>query len=233
MNFSLAVVAEVPGRLAAGDVEEKVAQDLRSRFGVRHFGMEEDAVTAALAILEPRDRSVRGASDDAKSGRRLHDAISVARPHALMRRSVRKQRRICDHIDFGAAVLALRRRFDLSVEEVRGELHAVADDQRGNAELQHLARTDRRGFGVNRLRTAGKNDRFRRELADFCDGVVERMDHGVDALLADPAGDQLCVLRAEVENQDSLCGLHYADFTRTSARAFPSAEVLATQRAVR
>ena len=35
------------------------------------------------------------------------------------------------------------------------------------------------------------------------------MNDGVNLLLADPAGDQLCVLRAEIEDEDRLRGLHF------------------------
>ncbi len=36
------------------------------------------------------------------------------------------------------------------------------------------------------------------------------MNDGVDVLLADPPGDQLCVLRTEIENEDGLrWGLHF------------------------
>jgi hypothetical protein len=34
------------------------------------------------------------------------------------------------------------------------------------------------------------------------------MDDRIDAVLTDPAGDQLRVLRTEIENEDDLLGLH-------------------------
>ena len=53
-------------------------------------------------------------------------------------------------------------------------------------------------------RPSGKDDAARRELADEPVGDVVGMELAVDVLLADPARDQLRVLRAEVEDQDAV-----------------------------
>ena len=71
-------------------------------------------------------------------------------------------------------------------------------------------RTDRRGLGVHRLRTAGEDDRLRRHRADLVDRGIERKDDGVDALFADAAGDELRVLRTEIEDENGLG--HYRRF---------------------
>src|SRR5262249_28547309 len=93
-NLSLAIVAEVPGWFEAGDVEEEVAENLRARFGMRNFRVEEDAVACAVAILESGDRRIRGLRDYPKTGRRLDDPVAVAGPHPLMRRRIREQGRL-------------------------------------------------------------------------------------------------------------------------------------------
>src|ERR1700720_4251327 len=97
-------------------------------------------------------------------------------PDALTVRRAREERRLSDDFDLGAAVLALGRCFDLSVEQIRSELHAVADAEDGHSELEDFAGTDGCGLRVNGLRAAGKNDRLGFQLADLRNGIVERMN---------------------------------------------------------
>src|SRR5204862_4575703 len=126
LDAPLAVVAEVPRRRAAGDVKEEVAQDLRSRLGVRDLGMEEDAETAPLEVVEGADRRVVRSRRDAESRRRGDDAVAVAGPHRLRPRRVGEERRLFEDIDLRAAVSWLAGRLDLAVQQVRGELHPIA-----------------------------------------------------------------------------------------------------------
>src|SRR6185369_1404156 len=60
----------------------------------------------------------------------------------------------------------------------------------------------RRSRVEHALRAAGKHDALRIERADELVADVERVDLAVDVRLAQPPGDQLGVLRAEIENED-------------------------------
>src|SRR5690606_16072006 len=84
----------------------------------------------------------------------------------------------------------------------RHGLHAVADAQDRQARIEHLLRRPRRTLDRGRLRAAGQDDPLRREGRDLGWVVVPGPDLAVDADLADAAGDQLGVLRAEVEDED-------------------------------
>src|SRR5687767_13606640 len=86
-------VAEVPGRLTAGDVEQKVAKNLSARFGVCHLRMKLDSETARLEVLERGDWRARRGGCRAKARRRLDDAVAVTCPNSLVFRRVREQRR--------------------------------------------------------------------------------------------------------------------------------------------
>src|SRR5690606_23049504 len=70
------------------------------------------------------------------------------------------------------------------------------------ARIEHLLRRPRRTLDRGRLRAAGQDDPLRREGRDLGWVVVPGPDLAVDADLADAAGDQLGVLRAEVEDED-------------------------------
>ncbi len=61
----------------------------------------------------------------------------------------------------------------------------------------------RRAFFVNARRTAGENDPLRRQLFDFLRRDIVPNDLGIDLALAHPPGDDLRVLRAEIENENS------------------------------
>ena len=91
----------------------------------------------------------------------------------------------------------------LAAESHVDETHAVADAEKRHRQLQ-IAR--RETFGrvvlVNARRSAGKDDSFGLERVNFFQRDVERMDLAVNLGLADAAGDQLGVLRTEIENEN-------------------------------
>jgi hypothetical protein len=156
-----AVIAEVPRRLASGDVKEEIAQDLRPRFRVRHLRMKQDPEALPLEIFKRGDGCAVGARRGVEARRRREDAVPVAGPHALPRRGIGEEARFTDELDVRASIFALRGRFDLAAQEVRRQLHPIADRQNRNAELEHFARTVGRRLSVDRLRAAGENDRSR------------------------------------------------------------------------
>src|SRR6185436_20763022 len=106
LDFPAAVVAEVPRRRAAGDVEEEVAQDGDAALGVRDLGMELDAVAAPLRVLERGDRRVLRRRRGAEAGRAGQDAVAMTGPDALPRRRAGEERRLGHDLDLGAAVFA-------------------------------------------------------------------------------------------------------------------------------
>jgi len=55
-----------------------------------------------------------------------------------------------------------------------------------------------------RFRTAGENDAFGRKRGDFSGVVIPGPDLAINADFAHPAGDQLRVLGAKVEDQNPV-----------------------------
>ena len=82
------------------------------------------------------------------------------------------------------------------------ELEAVADAQDRDAEVEDPAREQGRAFLVDALRPAGQDDARAWASLMASSGTVEREDFGIDAELADLAGDELGVLRPEIEDED-------------------------------
>src|SRR6266571_3257047 len=106
------------------------------------------------------------------------------------------------------AVFALSRILDLAAELGRHGLHAVADPEHRNSELEDGVGGLGRRVIVNGRGAPGEDDAARGEAADEFLVDVEGMQLAVDPRLPDAARDQLRVLRAEVENEDLV--VHYS-----------------------
>src|SRR5690349_19892292 len=82
------------------------------------------------------------------------------------------------------------------------QLNAVTNSEDRHTHLNHPGIRMRRAFVINRRRTSGEDDASRVFSAEFFNGDVERDDFGIDAKLANPSSNELCVLPAEVENEN-------------------------------
>jgi hypothetical protein len=91
-----------------------------------------------------------------------------------------------------------------AAERLRHELHSVADAEHGDAEIEDARIALRRALGVNAGRAAGEDESDGRNLAHASGSDVVPNDFGVHVLLAHTAGNELSVLRAEIENEDAL-----------------------------
>jgi hypothetical protein len=197
-----------PRRRGARDPVEEVLEDLLPVRGVHHLGVELDPVEAAARRLERGDRRRLGAGHDARALGRRHDRVAVRHPHRLLLRQVVEE----------AALLRLQLRLaelagaplDAAAELLRHQVHPVADAERRHAELEQ-PRVDARGaLGVHRRGAAGQDQRGRVSAAELVGGRAVRDELGVDARLSHPAGDQLRVLAAEVEDEHRTVVVHRA-----------------------
>ena len=81
-------------------------------------------------------------------------------------------------------------------------LESVADAEDGKAESEDCGVGGRRVGVVDGAGAAGEDDADGMVRFDFVDGSGAGKDDGEDVLFADAAGDELGVLRAEVEDDD-------------------------------
>ena len=110
-------------------------------------------------------------------------------------------------------------RIDFGAEHLAAELHAVADAEDRHAEVEDpLVAAGGAGL-VDAGRTAGEDDALERQLRQLIDGCAGREDAGVDVVLADPAGDQLDVLAAEIQDGDHFANHKASCHTPAVARA--------------
>ena len=104
----------------------------------------------------------------------------------------------------GMAELAVRRPRQRAAQDLRHELHAVADAEHRHAQLEQRVVAVRRAGLVDAHRPAREDDAGRLPAGDLGGRRAEREDLGVDVQLAEPPRDELGVLRSEVEDQDDL-----------------------------
>ena len=105
------------------------------------------------------------------------------------------------------AIFALEGRADLAAQVMHDEMQSVADAQDGHAGFENGGVGDWRVTVVHARRAAGKHDADGFQCLDFGDGDRAGKYDGEDVELADAAGDELRVLRPEIEDDDRL-GVH-------------------------
>ena len=141
-----------------------------------------------------------------------HDRVVVAHPARLVLREVVEQHGAAVELHRGLAELRRARAADLAAERPGQRLHAVADAQHRHPELEDAGVEVGRARLVDARRPAGEDDPDRVARAQLLDRRVVRQELREHAALAHAPGDQLRVLRAEVEHDDRplrlLAGLH-------------------------
>ena len=205
-----------PVREQAACLVEEALHDVEPAVRMRDLRMELHAEEPALAILHRGDRRHLRRGGDAEPGRRALHGVGMAHPDRLAVREVLQEHAGLLHEQVGGAVLAGSGRLDVSPERLRHQLLAVADAEHRDAELED-ARVDRgSSLLVDRCGAPGEHEPRRTARAELHERDVEGNDLRVDVALPHTAGDQLRVLRSEVQDEDR------PGFLRDGAHAMPT-----------
>ena len=149
-----------PGRPAAGDVEQEVAEHLLAVLGVQHLGVPLHAGEPPVEVLEGGDGGAGGGGEHVEPGRRRDDRVAVAHPDPVLAGHVGQQRAGLGDLDGGAAVL-----------RAAGPSYLAAEARAPSPGSRSTCRTPARpavedggvdagGAGlVDRRRAAGQDDR--------------------------------------------------------------------------
>ena len=214
-----------PGTGAAADVIQEIAEDLLAVFAVGDLRVELDGVELLFPVFHSRHRADLGMGGDVESRGHLFDPVRVAHPHHALGGHPFQQQRILNiqqQVDF--AVFAGFGADDLSAAHPGGELGAVADAEDGDPQLQHLGVVVGGGHIIHAVGAAGEDDAAVALPGDLLhsDAVVG-LDLGVDVEVTGPAGNQLIILAAEVQNKNFFHGFpSFTQDTKTgNAEAFP------------
>ena len=205
-------VAGAPQRIGAADLAHEALYQPCSLRGVRDLRVELHAVETPPLIAHRGEGNRGGRGRDRKAARQGIDPVAMAHPHVEHRAPVGiapvleliEQARGSGYPHLGVAELPLARARHAPAELLRHGLHAVADAEHRNPEVEHRAGRPRRARLGHRLGAAGQDHPARREAAHPGIAHVPRVDLAVHPDLAHAPCDELRVLRAEVEDQDAL-----------------------------
>ena len=199
-NFRLDICARRPARLGLADAEEKIRNDLSAARRVRNLWMKLHCMDWLGRVTECGDWiSFARCRGDVSVGRRL-DVIAVTHPRRKMGRLVEALEqpfRFCD-VYLRPTVLPSSSAFYVCAKDERNELHSVTN-AKYRGDVEHGNVRERSPVGVDRIRTAAKNDSVGLPLSNPFYRARRRMNLRVDSRLPDTPRDELSVLRPEVQ----------------------------------
>ena len=152
--------AHRPISLRVTNFVKEVFEDLISVLGMRHFGVELNAVNFLFFVRKcgygagARFRVRK----DLKSGGRLGNIVGVAHPADALFGDVLKELSSVQNADLPFSVLARRRMSDFAAQRIGNQLTAVANAEDGDSESENFRGHVRRRLLVNAIGTARKND---------------------------------------------------------------------------
>jgi len=202
----LGEMPQAPRARATAYPGEEVLQDLGPQRRVGHLGVELQAVNRQPAMLHGGEGAGLGGRQGGEilgNGRHL---VAVAHPDLGPLGHTVEQLVAPGQVQVGPAVLPRRRVLDPPAQHVAGQLHPVADPQYGQPQLEQPRVAPRGPVFVHAAGAAREDQPPGGQLADPVGRDVVPNDLAIDLLLADPPGDQLGVLRPEIEHQHLLVG---------------------------
>ena len=201
--------ASIPVRTASGNVEKEVLEHRLSGLRVVHFGVPLHANEPALNVFKRRHRRTRSAGQRRKSLRGTGDGIAVTHPHADGVGNTGQKLPRGRNAQAGASILRCSGMSHLTAESLGHGLESIADAQHRHTSVKQR-RVDARGaLCVDRGRTTRKNNGGGFLSEHVAHWHVMRDDLGVNIRLTHPAGNELGVLRAEVDHQNDVVKLFH------------------------
>ena len=182
----------------------KVVQDAGPVLGVQHFRMELGAVKAAGLVLRSGHRAVGRMGNDLKPRSCLLDIIIVTHPADILVGQTIKQRAGGIQVHQRFAVFPLGSLGHTAAQLVHHQLAAVANPQNRHAPGIHGGINGGRIRQISAVGPTGKNDPLRVFGLDLCKISAIGINFAIHVALADAACDQLVILTAKIQNNDSF-----------------------------
>ena len=173
--------------------------------------MKLQTVERQRPVLHRGHRAGVGGGQRLEIGRRLRHLIAVAHPDVDFVGNAGEEFVGLRDAAPRPAVLARRRTLHGAAEGLAGQMQAVTDAQHGQAEVEDVGIALRRPRFVDAGGPARQNQSLGGQFANPLGRDVVSNDLAVDVLLSHSPGDQLGILRAEIEHQYLFVGnpLHY------------------------
>lgn len=199
-------------------------------FGYIYLRVVLQAIKPPTFILNSGNNALITPRNDLKPLGQPHHLIPMAHPHDLPPTRTAEQPAPGGRVDLHLPVLLLVAAPHLPAEVVDEELHAVADAEDGDPVgadvVEEAIREGGGAGGVDGVGAAGEDDEAGAVLGDVGErgGAVEA--EGEDGEGADPAGDEVRVLRPVVQDEDQVLRLHLGEgLHRRSSPAVVAAAV--------
>src|SRR4051812_32184407 len=190
-----------PRGFCFADIQDKIPQDFSSQPGVFHLRMKLDCEQSSACVFNRGDGRWRF-RNEGETRRQLQCLIAMRHPDFELSRKIAKKFRTGDAVDVSVTIFPMFRSTYLPAKRMRHELQAVTDPEHRDAKFEHARVGRGRVLVIDGRWPAGENDADGQLLANLLDAAVAGEYYGIDALLAYPAGDQLRILRPEIENDD-------------------------------
>ena len=192
----------------------KLFQNLCAQGRVVHLGVELEAEQVP-PVADGGHGRVLGEGEAGESRWQSLDAVAVAHPHLEGGRQIVEQGRATSReapagggavlVQGGVAELLLGAPGHRASQLVDQRLHAVADAQHRQLPFEDPVWDHRRAILVDTGRTAREDDALGVDPLNLLPRVRGVGNLGVDLQLADAAGNEMAVLRAEVDDGYALC----------------------------
>ena len=203
----LLVVAHGPVALGAADFIQEVADHVGAVLRVVDLRVVLDTVEAPALVADGHVGAGAGVGHQGEALRHLLHVVAVAHPGDTLGGQALKEFAGGVEIRLGLAVLpggVVLGLGDPAAQVVGHQLAAVADAQDGHAPGED-GRVHLGGLGIiHAVGAASEDDADGVHGADLLQRSGVGLHLAVDAALPDPAGDELIVLSAEVQHDDSL-----------------------------
>jgi hypothetical protein len=138
--------------------------------------------------------------------RKLFQAVAVTHPYLTgVSGNSCEQRIVAESVtnrECRAPVLAVIGQGNVPACRMREKTHAVTNTEKRNVEVENSGFRFWCAVVVDTGRTARQHDPVRLERMDAFERRIERMHLAIDARFANPSGDQLGVLAAEIQNDE-------------------------------
>ena len=208
-NGGPAVVLHSPVALGAAHLIEEVVDHVDAVLGVVDLGVELDPIEAPGLVRNGHIGAAVAVGGESEAVRHLGHVVPVAHPGDTLLRQALEEGRGGVVVGLGLAVFAsgiVLGLGDLAAQGVGHELAAIADAQDGHSPGEDLRVHVGGGIQIHTVGAAGEDDADGVHGFQLGKGRGAGHDLAVHIALPDPAGDQLIVLAAEVQNDDGLMG---------------------------
>jgi len=171
--------------------------------------MKLHAVEAARIVGHGGHRAIRCVRNGHKALRRARHLIGMAHPAGALGPETCQQAAVYSvHGHIGTPVFAARAALHRRAQQVRHQLHAVADAQNRHAQLKYALVHPGRALIQHAGRASAENDAHGLDGPDIRQLRAAGQHAGIDPALTYTPGNQLGVLAAKVQNQNALRSFH-------------------------